>query len=1010
MDDTVVVLNATDDDTGELYGTVNIEIISNDDDIPFSVSDDHELIVNGSLERGKNYSFIVVAKDGGELTSEPLQVTVIVFEVNRRAPFFNVATYSFSVAENVLFTGPVVLQATDPDNNQVEYFTDSTDGFISFNSIGIVSHIKAFDYEITQEIQINIYVTDGEFTSTPAILTITVIPENEFRPEFSTNRIEVTVNESINRFSLSVPFLVTDNDLDFTSEIGQGTIRRVFITQDIPHFMVQDTLNNSFFVLTNNLTFDYESGDRQFIVSIQAIDGGGFSASQLLQIVVNIEDVNDNSPEFNQSTYSQGVLENYQGDVLSVFATDNDVSPQYNEIQYTLQDNDALPFSIDSNGTISLVRELDYENDRRVFNITVQASDPFNQSDYALVLVQVMDVNEHSPVFSNPSYELSISESTSVQTTIFTLNASDADGSVQLGGMIHYSLQTTNDFYNVTSNGSVLVIAELDYEDPAQRITVLRIEANDGSGMASQTTITINLIDENEFCPSFRDRVVQVAVKEETYPIQLSGLPENALLQFVVTDQDTTNSSGYALEILENTTTFFLTPDGYLMLLEALDYETVTSYSLTIILKDEELNCTENSTVVINVTNTNDNRPFFENETYEVIIEENNVPSDPILNIQVGDLDGNITSFTFFAINSSLLTILSNGTVFLISPLDFETEREIVILVIVSDGKFNSTSTANITILVRNVNDEPPVFLQSQLNVHLEENVKPGDFRLEIQIEDKDLETAERPNNSQRIDFFGSRDSGIQSSFNYDLLGDRDAFEIVHNRLNGNPVIVNKHEFDYENKTMKRHFLLRLVASDGVHQSEPLQINVTIVDKNDNPPIFNQNLYHFNITENSQFKFVLYAIDGDESPEYSHVTYEILDDGDYDDLPFALHSNGTIVPKGTLDYEKGINEFIVTVKAFDIDNLNDTILLKISLFDANDHYPQFDGPHVLTIPEDATIGSVVGTFTASDDDLSPLLVILSSLTKLGHDVLVVLTRPPSLIAIVSLNSGSNSSF
>ena len=46
----------------------------------------------------------------------------------------------------------------------------------------------------------------------------------------------------------------------------------------------------------------------------------------------------------------------------------------------------------------------------------------------------------------------------------------------------------------------------------------------------------------------------------------------------------------------------------------------------------------------------------------------------------------------------------------------------------------------------------------------------------------------------------------------------------------------------------------------------------------------------------------------------------------------------------------------------------------------------------------------------SDDDLSPLLVILSSLTKLGHDVLVVLTRPPSLIAIVSLNSGSNSSF
>jgi len=46
----------------------------------------------------------------------------------------------------------------------------------------------------------------------------------------------------------------------------------------------------------------------------------------------------------------------------------------------------------------------------------------------------------------------------------------------------------------------------------------------------------------------------------------------------------------------------------------------------------------------------------------------------------------------------------------------------------------------------------------------------------------------------------------------------------------------------------------------------------------------------------------------------------------------------------------------------------------------------------------------------SDDDFSPLLVILSSITKQGHDVLAVLTRPSSLIGIVSLNSGSNSSF
>uniref|UniRef100_A0A667XWQ1 Cadherin domain-containing protein n=1 Tax=Myripristis murdjan TaxID=586833 RepID=A0A667XWQ1_9TELE len=145
------------------------------------------------------------------------------------------------------------------------------------------------------------------------------------------------------------------------------------------------------------------------------------------------------------------------------------------------------------------------------FTLVVVAKDQGRpaRSATASVLVQVSDVNDNAPMFSQLEYKLEVSELVSVGETLLTLSAVDLD----------------------SSNGTLRLAQKLDYSEV--KVYRLTVEATDG-GTPSFTTrcdVTVTVKDENNNRPQFSEESYDVAVSENL----ASGA---SIVTLEVTDRD----------------------------------------------------------------------------------------------------------------------------------------------------------------------------------------------------------------------------------------------------------------------------------------------------------------------------------------------------------------------------------------------------------------------------------------------------------------------------------------
>lgn len=134
---------------------------------------------------------------------------------------------------------------------------------------------------------------------------------------------------------------------------------------------------------------------------------------------IEIEDVNDNPPEFESSTVRISVPENVEIGVplYSAHATDKDSGT--NGVVYYKITNSG-PFKIDrKTGDLTLTRHLDYETAQR-HSLIITATDTGvpAMSANLTVLVEVQDINDNPPVFERSEYSLSILESLPVNSQV----------------------------------------------------------------------------------------------------------------------------------------------------------------------------------------------------------------------------------------------------------------------------------------------------------------------------------------------------------------------------------------------------------------------------------------------------------------------------------------------------------------------------------------------------------------------------------------------------------------
>ncbi|XP_056371794.1 protocadherin gamma-B5-like [Oenanthe melanoleuca] len=386
-------------------------------DSPFSLSmkekpggkKQPELVLERALDREKQSSFelVLTAVDGGEpARSGTVQVLINVTDANDNPPVFSKSVYEARVAENLPAGSPVLqVRATDADdgsNGRVYYsFGNVPDGvrllFTVDSESGEIRSAGALDFEEKNKYVFGLEATNGGGLTDHCEVHIDITDENDNAPEITILTLSSPVPEDAPVGTVVALLNVKDPDSD---ENGQVSCE---LLGEAPLSIVASP-GGSYKVVTAS-ALDREQASEQR-VTVVARDRGRPALWSSTELVLEVSDVNDNAPVFEEAAYSAYVAENNAAGalVLRVQARDADAGAN-GRVSYWLAGGSAgaagaAPLvSVEArSGALYAQRSLDYEQCRE-FWVAVRAQDGGApaRSSTATVRVFVLDRNDNAP-------------------------------------------------------------------------------------------------------------------------------------------------------------------------------------------------------------------------------------------------------------------------------------------------------------------------------------------------------------------------------------------------------------------------------------------------------------------------------------------------------------------------------------------------------------------------------------------------------------------------------------
>ncbi|KAM7007869.1 uncharacterized protein RBU47_008454 [Passerculus sandwichensis] len=368
-----------------------------------------ELVLEGVLDREKQSSFelVLTAVDGGEpARSGTIQVRINVTDANDNPPVFSKTGYEARVAEN-LPVGSLVLKirATDADvgsNGQVSYsFGDVPDDVLLLFTIdsdsGEVRTAGPLDFEEKSKYIFGLEARDGGGLTSHCEVQIVITDENDNVPEITILLLSSPVPEDAPTGTVVAVLKVRDRD---SGENGQVSCE---LSGEAPLSIVASP-GGSYKVVTSGALDREQASEHR--VTVVARDRGRPALRSSRELVLEVSDVNDNAPVFEEAAYSAYVAENNAAGalVLRVQARDADAGAN-GRVSYWLAGGSAgaagaAPLvSVEArSGALYAQRSLDYEQCRE-FTVAVRAQDGGSpaRSSTATVRVFVLDRNDNAP-------------------------------------------------------------------------------------------------------------------------------------------------------------------------------------------------------------------------------------------------------------------------------------------------------------------------------------------------------------------------------------------------------------------------------------------------------------------------------------------------------------------------------------------------------------------------------------------------------------------------------------
>ncbi|XP_061786259.1 protocadherin alpha-5-like isoform X6 [Nerophis lumbriciformis] len=353
-------------------------------------------------------------------------------------------------------------------------------------------------------------------------------------------------------------------------------------------------------------------------LTLTATDGGTPAKSGTMTIVVNVLDINDNTPVFSQQIYKASVYENIDigTSIITLNATDLDAG-QNGQVIYSFSEvgrgkQNGL-FAIDkASGTVTNIKQLNFEAKNR-FDIRVQATDRavFPRISHTKLLIEVLDVNDNAPEISVTSLLNTVKEDATIGTAIAIVNVLDKDGGKN--GLVHSEINNNVPFKlesNYKNSYSLVVDGPLDIESVSM-YTISITATDEGSPpLSSNSVINVHISDVNDNPPHFSEPIINVYIKENS--------PPGAVIHRVTAVDDDIDQNGQvsysflqsSTDSMPLTTMININSKGDIVNLQSFDYEKLKKFQFKVQATDSGVPpLKSNVTVNFFILDENDNSP-----------------------------------------------------------------------------------------------------------------------------------------------------------------------------------------------------------------------------------------------------------------------------------------------------------------------------------------------------------------------------------------------------------------
>ncbi|XP_065146661.1 protocadherin gamma-C5-like isoform X27 [Paramisgurnus dabryanus] len=456
------------------------------------------------------------------IIEDPLQfyrVEVDIQDINDNSPSFLSDTYIIDVSESTLTGAKFRLEpAQDPDvgSNSLRTYSLNKNEFFVLNvqndkdgtKVPEIVLKKAVDREKQSIHHLILTGIDGgdPTRSGTTQVTVRLLDANDNAPTFEQDLYEIKVTE--NSAPGTIIQIVKAIDLD---DGVNGEIQYSFgslTPEPIKHLFAIDS-NTGELTILNSLDYEFST---TYKFDVRARDKGAPVMEGHCRIQVAVTDTNDNAPEITIASSPSPVREDAPAGTMVALINVKDLDSGLNG-NVTLALSPDSPFKLKPTFSYHYALVTDAQLDREKYpryHIELIASDsgtpPLVSREH--ITVNILDVNDNPPVFSEPVYTVYIKENTAPGSILASVTASDLDTGEN--AKIVYSIldnhvrdiPVSSYAYINSENGSIFTMHSFDYEKLKVLQIVVHAKDHGSPPLSSNATVRVFILDQNDNAPA----------------------------------------------------------------------------------------------------------------------------------------------------------------------------------------------------------------------------------------------------------------------------------------------------------------------------------------------------------------------------------------------------------------------------------------------------------------------------------------------------------------------------